>query len=208
MRSHLSIWLCLLLLTFNPWSAMAQQDPFGEFRSADEEAFFDDPYQDMANDPLLQQDFELEPTMEDPLTTEPVPEGDPFEEPVQQDEQYLDESAFSDDSESALRFDLLAQRQIADSERRNLVGNVAYGAGTGLMLGGWFTFLRPGTSREQFRTIGTSTVVGGLIGALIGSRSVWNPAAPRPQGVQNELPVGPVALVDPTGFRLAYTWTF
>jgi hypothetical protein len=107
-----------------------------------------------------------------------------------------------------LRFDLLAQRQIADSERRNLVGNVAYGAGTGLMLGGWFTFLRPGTSREQFRTIGTSTVVGGLIGALIGSRSVWNPAAPRPQGVQNELPVGPVALVDPTGFRLAYTWTF
>ena len=161
MRSHLSIWLCLLLLTFNPWSVMAQQDPFGEFRSADEEAFFDDPYQDMAND-----------------------------------------------SESALRFDLLAQRQIADSERRNLVGNVAYGAGTGLMLGGWFTFLRPGTSREQFRTIGTSTVIGGLIGALIGSRSVWNPAAPRPQGVQNELPVGPVALVDPTGFRLAYTWTF
>ena len=126
MRSHLSIWLCLLLLTFNPWSVMAQQDPFGEFRSADEEAFFDDPYQDMANDPLLQQDFELEPTMEDPLTTEPVPEGDPFEEPVQQDEQYLDESAFSDDSESALRFDLLAQRQIAESERRNLVGNVAY----------------------------------------------------------------------------------
>ena len=89
MRSHLSIWL-RQAAAYVPGHT-AQQDPFGEFRSADEEAFFDDPYQDMTNDPLLQQDFELEPTMEDPLATEPAPEGDPFEEPVQQDEQYLDE---------------------------------------------------------------------------------------------------------------------
>ena len=211
MRSHSIVWLCLLLL-LSPWSALAQQDPFfNDFRSADEEAFFDDPYQDMADDPLLQRDFQLEPqpdaAMEDPLPAESTPAGDPFETPVQEGDQYLDEGTFSDDTESALRFDLLNQRRIADSDRRNLTSNVGYGAGTGLMIGGWFTFLRPGTSRDQFRTIGTSTVVGGIIGALMGSRSFWSPTAPRAVGQQG-LPSGPVALIEPSGWQLAYTWSF
>jgi len=207
MRSHLSIWLCLLIL-FNPWLTMAQQDPFGEFRSADEEAFFDDPYQDMANDPLLQQDFELEPTMEDPLATESVPEGDPFEEPVQQDERYLDESVFSEETESEFLSDLMANQKLRGIDRENVSSNVMWGAATGFMVAAWFVFLDLPTSREMFRTLGTTTVIGGFLGSYLGTRSFFDSAAPRPQGVQNELPVGPVALIDPTGFRLAYTWTF
>ena len=50
------------------------------------------------------------------------------------------------------------------------------------MIGTWFAFIRKETNtRQQFRTIGTSTVLGALVGILLGTRSVWNPRAPRPE---------------------------
>jgi hypothetical protein len=212
MRSHLTVWLCIFLLLTTPFTALAQSDPFfDEFQSGNQDAFFEDPYQDTADDPLLQRDFSSEMEMSDePLPEMPAAEGDPFEEPISEDDQYIDEGTFSDDSESSLRLDLLAQRDIAQQDQQNLIGNVAYGAGTGLMIGGWFTFLRPGTSRDQFRTIGSSTVLGGVVGALIGTRSVWDPGAPRPAGAEafEATESGPVALLLPDGFRFSYVWSF
>ena len=56
--------------------------------------------------------------------------------------------------------------------------------------GTWFAFIRKETNtRQQFRTIGTSTVLGAIVGILLGTRSVWDPGAPRPEDSTN-----------PTGF--------
>ena len=78
--------------------------------------------------------------------------------------------------------------------------NLGYGAGTGLMMGTWFAFIRKETNtRQQFRTIGTSTVLGAVLGIMLGTRSVWNPGAPRPE--ENSQPTG--SFFTPSGWFFA-----
>jgi len=142
------------------------------------------------------------------------PGQDPVDSQFDSDGEYLDEGSFSDETESTLKDDLLARREILSKEGKDAPSNLGYGAGTGLMMGTWFAFIRKETNtRQQFRTIGTSTVLGALIGIMLGTRSVWNPGAPRP----DESP-------DPTGFlhtpagwlfaqygdelKIAYRWKF
>ena len=97
-------------------------------------------------------------------------------------DQYLEEGAFSEETESTLKDDLIVRRELLSQEGKNAPSNLGYGAGTGLMMGTWFAFIRKETNtRQQFRTIGTSTVLGALVGIMLGTRSVWNPGAPRPE---------------------------
>ncbi len=142
------------------------------------------------------------------------PGQDPVDSQFDSVDEYLDEGSFTDETESTLKDDLLVRREILSKEGKDAPSNLGYGAGTGLMMGTWFAFIRKETNtRQQFRTIGTSTVLGALIGIMLGTRSVWNPGAPRP----DESP-------DPTGFlhtpagwlfaqygdelKIAYRWKF
>jgi len=107
---------------------------------------------------------------------------DPFEQQFDSGNKYLDEGAFSDETESTLKDDLIVRRKLLSKEGQDAPSNLGYGAGSGLMIGTWFAFIRKETNtRQQFRTIGTSTVLGALVGILLGTRSVWNPSAPRPE---------------------------
>jgi len=122
------------------------------------------------------------PSEQDPL--------DPFDQQFDSGNKYLDEGAFSDETESTLKDDLIVRRKLLSKEGQDAPSNLGYGAGSGLMIGTWFAFIRKETNtRQQFRTIGTSTVLGAIVGILLGTRSVWNPGAPRPEESTN-----------PTGF--------
>jgi hypothetical protein len=142
------------------------------------------------------------------------PGQDPVDSQFDSDGEYLDEGSFSDETESTLKDDLLVRREILSKEGKDAPSNLGYGAGTGLMMGTWFAFIRKETNtRQQFRTIGTSTVLGALIGIMLGTRSVWNPGAPRP----DESPEPTGFLHTPAGWlfaqygdelKIAYRWKF
>ena len=142
------------------------------------------------------------------------PGQDPVNSQFDSDGEYLDEGSFSDETESTLKDDLLVRREILSKEGKDAPSNLGYGAGTGLMMGTWFAFIRKETNtRQQFRTIGTSTVLGALIGIMLGTRSVWNPGAPRP----DESPEPTGFLHTPAGWlfaqygdelKIAYRWKF
>ena len=139
---------------------------------------------------------------------------DPFESQFDSGNNYLDEGAFSDETESTLKDDLLVRRELLSKEGKEAPSNLSYGAGTGLMMGTWFAFIRKETTtRKQFRTIGTSTVLGALVGIMLGTRSVWDPGAPRPE----EMPESTRFIRTPTGwlfsqsgdeFKITYRWKF
>ena len=115
-------------------------------------------------------------------------------------DQYLEEGAFSEETESTLKDDLIVRRELLSQEGKDAPSNLGYGAGTGLMMGTWFAFIRKETNtRQQFRTIGTSTVLGAVVGIMLGTRSVWNPGAPRPE--ENSQPTG--FFFTPSGWFLA-----
>ena len=134
---------------------------------------------------------------------------DPFDSQFDSTDQYLDEGAFSDESESTLKDDLIGRRELLSQEGKAVPSNLGYGAGTGLMIGTWFAFIRKETNtRQQFRTIGTSTVVGALIGIMLGTRSVWDPGAPRPEDDASPTPL-PEDDASPTGFSQSSAgWLF
>ncbi len=63
-------------------------------------------------------------------------------------------------------------------ERELLPLNAAWGAGTGLIIGGWFALINQGTSRETQRSLGLGVVVGTVIGLLVGARTLVAPDSP------------------------------
>ena len=139
---------------------------------------------------------------------------DPFDSPFDSGNNYLDEGAFSDETESTLKDDLLVRRELLSKEGKEAPSNLGYGAGSGLMMGTWFAFIRKETNtRQQFRTIGTSTVLGALIGVMLGTRSVWNPGAPRPEDVSEptgfrQTPSGWLFAQSRDELKIAYSWKF
>jgi len=139
---------------------------------------------------------------------------DPFDSQFDSTDQYLDEGAFSDESESTLKDDLIVRRELLSSEGKAVPSNLGYGAGTGLMIGTWFAFIRKETNtRDQFRTIGSSTVVGALIGIMLGTRSVWDPGAPRPEDDASptgftQSPAGWLFAQNKESSKIAYRWNF
>lgn len=95
-------------------------------------------------------------------------------------ELYIDEGGIPSNTEGLLEMSILRRKALLEEERINAPYNVAYGVGTGLMIGGWFALLFANTSRDTLRSIGLGIVLGGLMGLIIGTRSVLAPDAPRP----------------------------
>jgi len=107
--------------------------------------------------------------------------GDSREDDFTEGEKFIDESLISPDQRSisteGRRF------QLALSEERNeLPLNIAWGAGTGLLIGGWLALISEGDNRETQRSIGLGIVTGILLGALVGTRTVFLPDSPRATG--------------------------
>lgn len=119
----------------------------------DDNAFFEDQGQDGFGTPSPEQDFT---------------EG----------ERYVDESLIPPDQRGSIQS---RQAQLTlGRDRETLPLNIAWGAGTGLLIGGWFALIGEGNNRETQRSIGLGIVAGILLGAAVGTRSVFDPEAPRP----------------------------
>tara|TARA_B100000945_G_scaffold67810_1_gene51040 strand:- start:689 stop:1339 length:651 start_codon:yes stop_codon:yes gene_type:complete len=155
------------------------------------EQFSDDDFQSSGFGSGGIQDFGIQPG-QDP--------SDSLDSQYESTDQYLEEGAFSEETESTLKDDLIVRRELLSQEGKDAPSNLGYGAGTGLMMGTWFAFIRKETNtRQQFRTIGSSTVLGALVGVMLGTRSVWNPGAPRPE--DNYQPTS--FIPNPSGWFLA-----
>ena len=136
-------------------------------------------------------------------------EEDPFAPMGEDDDIYIDEDSFDLDTEDALRDNLLGQRELLQREKQQSVANIGYGAGTGLIIGAWSAFItQTNTTRNQWRTVGTSTIIGGIIGMLIGTRSIWDPAAARPNIGSTDSNADWVVKHDIEGLKIAYSWKF
>jgi len=130
---------------------------------------------------------------------------------------YVDEQTFTN-AASQMQMGLMSQRTLVVKERMDMNANLAYGGGTGLMIGAWIAMLRPSTTRDNFRTIGSSLVLGATVGVLLGTRTLWDPYSQRPVDpmmVPPDLMQGPAGL--PPGVHLfqkkkgaafAYNWKF
>ena len=179
--------------------------------------------QDFSDDPLMldaSDEFGFEQLGGDDFQSDDFgtqPTQDPFEPSDSQfdsGDQYFDEGAFSDETESTLKDDLLVRRELLSQEGKDAPSNLGYGAGTGLMIGTWFAFIRKETNtRQQFRTIGTSTVLGAVIGIMLGTRSVWDPGAPRPEESAEPTafmhsPAGWLFAQKRDALKIAYRWKF
>ena len=179
--------------------------------------------QDFSDDPLMldeSDEFGFEQLggddfQSDYFGTQPAQDlFEPSDSQFDSGDQYFDEGAFSDETESTLKDDLLVRRELLSQEGKDAPSNLGYGAGTGLMIGTWFAFIRKETNtRQQFRTIGTSTVLGAVIGIMLGTRSVWDPGAPRPEESAEPTafmhsPAGWLFAQKRDALKIAYRWKF
>ena len=115
-------------------------------------------------------------------------EDDPFQ---QQDEfgmpaddfteggEFIDESTLPG-AEQGISLGGRQQQLRVLGEREQLPQNAVWGAGTGLLIGGWFALINQGTSRETQRSLGLGVVLGTLVGLAVGARSLIAPKAPQP----------------------------
>ena len=179
--------------------------------------------QDFSDDPLMldeSDEFGFEQLggddfQSDDFGTQPAQDlFEPSDSQFDSEDKYFDEGAFSDETESTLKDDLLVRRELLSQEGKDAPSNLGYGAGTGLMIGTWFAFIRKETNtRQQFRTIGTSTVLGAVIGIMLGTRSVWDPGAPRPEESAEPTafmhsPAGWFFAQKRDALKIAYRWKF
>ena len=188
--------LVLSFLVFSPMNIFAQNlenDPL-MLEGDDEfgfEQFTDGDFQSSDFGTGGIQDFGIQPGQDF---------SDSLDSQYESTDQYLEEGAFSEETESTLKDDLIVRRELLSQEGKDAPSNLGYGAGTGLMMGTWFAFIRKETNtRQQFRTIGSSTVLGAVVGIMLGTRSVWNPGAPRPE--DNSQPTGSTS--NPSGWFFA-----
>ncbi len=176
---------------------------FADVMAQTSDSFSSDPFMQTNpssdGDPFLEQDpfmqqfpdyddsqnfntFEL-PQQQNDLPQEesaPVP-SDNNAPPAVRDNQYIDESVIPQGFEERLQQEAQQQNVILGDERQNMVPNIAYGVGTGFIIGSWLATLTANTRRDTLASIGSGIVLGGLIGALIGSRAIIlpNPNIPR-----------------------------
>lgn len=66
-----------------------------------------------------------------------------------------------------------------EQEREQLPLNAAWGAGTGLLIGGWFALIGNSDDRDTQRSIGLGSVLGALLGVFVGTQILIDPDAPR-----------------------------
>jgi len=114
--------------------------------------------------------------------SDPFQEQDEFGNPVDdftEGGEFIDESTLDADGVSVsgrqAQLRLLGEREL-------LPQNAAWGAGTGLLIGGWFALINQGTNRETQRSLGLGVVLGTLVGLAVGARTLVAPSAPTPVG--------------------------
>ena len=73
-------------------------------------------------------------------------------------------------------------------EKEQLPFNGAWGAGTGLLIGGWIALINDGSNRETQRSIGLGIVLGTLVGLAVGTKSLIAPNAPQPVSFNGPAP--------------------
>ena len=195
--------LAIIFLTVSSLVDIAAQD------------FNDDPLMLDENDEFGFEQLGGDDFQSDDFGTQPAQDLiEPSDSQFDSRDQYFDEGAFSDETESTLKDDLLVRRELLSQEGKDAPSNLGYGAGTGLMIGTWFAFIRKETNtRQQFRTIGTSTVLGAVIGIMLGTRSVWDPGAPRPEESAEPTafmhsPAGWLFAQKRDALKIAYRWKF
>jgi len=69
----------------------------------------------------------------------------------------------------------VARRQLQlrqGADRDMLPMNAAWGAGTGLLIGGWLALIGEGSNRDTLRSIGMGVVLGSIVGVIVGLKSV------------------------------------
>ncbi|MBF0278340.1 MAG: hypothetical protein HQM13_11135 [SAR324 cluster bacterium] len=123
---------------------------------------------------------------------------------------YVDEDVLPDNTQQLLDEALRLRGTFLQQEKVNFAPNILYGVGTGLMIGGWFALLTANSSRDTLRSIGLGIVLGGVMGSIIGGRSVLTPNAPRPQEAAPPAPTGKIDLIpqEEKGLTLAFQWKF
>ena len=195
--------LAIILLTVSSVVDIAAQDFSDDPLMLDESDEFG--FEQLGGDDFQSDDFGTQPAQD--LI-------EPSDSQFDSGDKYFDEGAFSDETESTLKDDLLVRRELLSQEGKDAPSNLGYGAGTGLMIGTWFAFIRRETNtRQQFRTIGTSTVLGAVIGIMLGTRSVWDPGAPRPEESAEPTafmhsPAGWLFAQKRDALKIAYRWKF
>ena len=195
--------LAIIFLTVSSVVDIAAQDFIDDPLMLDESDEFG--FEQLGGDDFQSDDFRTQPAQD---------LFEPSDSQFDSGEQYFDEGAFSDETESTLKDDLLVRRELLSQEGKDAPSNLGYGAGTGLMIGTWFAFIRKETNtRQQFRTIGTSTVLGAVIGIMLGTRSVWDPGAPRPEESAEPTafmhsPAGWLFAQKRDALKIAYRWKF
>lgn len=102
---------------------------------------------------------------------------------------------------------------LVEKEKEALPLNVAWGAGTGLLLGGWFALIEEGDDRSTQRSIGLGAVLGALLGMTVGLKTVIAPDAPRaasiePQEPKAIFPVASARVPKPPPFGFGFTLRF
>ena len=196
--------LAIIFLTVSSVVNIAAQDFNDDPLMLDESDEFG--FEQLGGDDFQSDDFGTQQPAQDLI--------EPSDSQFDSRDQYFDEGAFSDETESTLKDDLLVRRELLSQEGKDAPSNLGYGAGTGLMIGTWFAFIRKETNtRQQFRTIGTSTVLGAVIGIMLGTRSVWDPGAPRPEESAEPTafmhsPAGWLFAQKRDALKIAYRWKF
>ena len=99
------------------------------------------------------------------------------------------------------------------SDREMLPMNAVWGAGTGLLIGGWFALIDAGTNRDTQRSIGLGIVIGSAIGVLVGLKTVINPdtatVSQNESGPSTPRPTwSPLVTMDDSGTKLGVRLTF
>jgi hypothetical protein len=92
-----------------------------------------------------------------------------------------DGETYNEESPTQVGAGVAGSRQLQTrfaEERQALPSNAAWGAGTGLLIGGWLALIAAGSNRDTQRSIGTGIVLGALIGVAVGVRFVVNPGQP------------------------------
>ena len=195
--------LAIIFLTVSSVVDIAAQDFSDDPLMLDESDEFG--FEHLGGDDFQSNDFGTQPAQD---------LFEPSDSQFDSEDQYFEEGAFSDETESTLKDDLLVRRELLSQEGKDAPSNLGYGAGTGLMIGTWFAFIRKETNtRQQFRTIGTSTVLGAVIGIMLGTRSVWDPGAPRPEESAEPTafmhsPAGWLFAQKRDALKIAYRWKF
>ena len=160
-------------------------------------------------DSLFQEDLLGE---DNALFLEDSDDGVSQEQDFTEGDKFVDETQIPEDirgiDESGRRFQLTLS-----GERDELLINIAWGVGTGLMIGGWYALINEGDNRETQRALGLGMVMGSIMGTLVGSRSLFFPDIARPVS-KSELPADstptflPLVSLNKNDTRIGFRMTF